>query len=211
MRFSCKVAALCLVAFGAALPALGQNLVTDPGFEQPDITDNFSYRPTGGAWTFVGDAGLTDPPSGFSGTPAPQGTQYAFLQNGNGAAGGTGSSSISQTISGFVVGQEYQVNFQYTARGCCGPTQNANPFEVRINDVAIRPAFTPPTQESFIAGGTPFFTASDETLTLSFVGMGSPGNDVTTFLDAIEIVPEPGTLSVLGLAGLGLLARRRRA
>src|SRR5687768_6622912 len=92
---------------GIAVPALGQT-VADSGFEDPNITDNFQYNPTG---AFVGLSGLTDPPSGFSAIPAPQGSQYAFLQQGNGTfqdiAGGPVASYINRNVLGLTEGLQY--------------------------------------------------------------------------------------------------------
>lgn len=204
MRFTHCLTALGLVAAGAALPATAQT-VADPGFELPDINDNYAYRPTGSPWTFTGDAGVIDAPSDFDrNDPAPEGSQYAFVQGESGF--------ISQDVSGFVVGQQYQIGFQYVARSCCGPTANANPFNV-LADGAVVGTFTPPQQTdtgTFTFGQTAPFTANDTTLTIAFDGLGVPGNDTTTFLDAIQIVPEPTAPAVMAAAALGLAAGRRR-
>lgn len=55
-----------------------------------------------------------------------------------------------------------------------------------------------------IADDTGTFTLGANTFSLNYNG-GPSGNDVI-----LQVVPEPGTLSLVALAGVGLLARRRR-
>ena len=64
----------------------------DAGFERPSAgpagaDGSYIYGPTGSAWTFAGDAGVTANGSGFTcGNPAaPEGAQVAFLQGGSGS------------------------------------------------------------------------------------------------------------------------------
>ena len=70
---------------------------------------SFQYRPTGSAWTFTGDAGISGNDSGFTAgnPPAPQGTQVAFLQE---------TGSFSQTVAGWAAGT-YVLTFDAAQRG----------------------------------------------------------------------------------------------
>src|SRR3954451_20383223 len=78
---------LSVVAQGGSLAQ-----IADPGFEKPaQGFGTFAYRPTGSAWTFTTNAGLSASGSGFSrnNPVAPEGNQVAFIQ-----ATGT----VSQTV-----------------------------------------------------------------------------------------------------------------
>src|SRR5687767_2194921 len=113
---------------GLAVPVLGQT-VNDSGFEEINLTDNFQYNPSG---AYVGNAGVTDPPSGFSNVASPEGTQYAFVQQGNGTLG-AGGSYVNRNVFGLTEGQQYLVTFAAAGRGGAGP----NPINVVVNGSTI--------------------------------------------------------------------------
>ena len=71
---------LTLLAVFAANHVQAQ-VVTHGSFETPEIpTNTFIYQPAGGAWTFEGNSGIIDPPSGFGAPTAPDGSQVGFIQ-----------------------------------------------------------------------------------------------------------------------------------
>src|SRR5688500_17815932 len=174
-------AAAALVA--VAVPAFGQT-VNDSGFEEVNITDNFQYNPSG---AYVGNAGVTDPPSGFGAIPAPEGTQYAFVQQGNGTLG-AGGSYVNRNVFGLTEGQQYTVTFAAAGRDAGGP----NPINVVVNNTVIGTAT--PTNGVFADFTTGPFTATNVVPTdLFFVGVGAGGQDITSFIDnvRVNVVPEP--------------------
>lgn len=194
-----------IALMGMAVPALGQS-VGDGGFEAPDLTDSFQYNPTG---DFVGTAGLTDPPSPFSAIAAPEGTQYALLQQGNGTLSSPGASYINRNLFDLTEGHQYTITFAAAGRDGAGP----NPINVVVNGNVIGTGITP-VNGTFGDFTTLPFTATNATPTdLFFVGVGAGGADITSFIDNVRIavVPEPAAVGLLAMSGLGLLARRRRA
>src|SRR5258708_6764472 len=80
-------------------------------FETPNVSGSFfEYNPSiaeqgGAGWTFLNLSGITAGQVGFAGPAAPNGAQYAFLQNANGS-----TSQIAQTVSGFTDGT-YTLSF----------------------------------------------------------------------------------------------------
>lgn len=131
------------------------------------------------------------------------------------------STSISQTITGLVVGQQYLLTF-YQAAGqqdtFKGPTtewwQVTFGSQVQTSDVFSLPqGGTGPWQAQSMT-----FTASSTSQLLSFLAKGTPnGAPPIAFLDGVSMqaVPEPSSiaLAALGLVGVigGQLRRSRRA
>ena len=105
--------------------------LTNTSFENTNWTgwtsrgNNYAYNPTGAGmgWSFSGNAGVTKHGYGVdtsysvngqdqgSGDNPPEGDWEAFLQSGYGTNG-----SMSQTISGFVAGQSYDISLFAKAR-----------------------------------------------------------------------------------------------
>ncbi|MDF1739370.1 MAG: VCBS domain-containing protein, partial [Verrucomicrobiales bacterium] len=132
-------------------------------------------------WTHVGSAGLNHSGAGGPGTPfannGDNSSTVAFIQR---------DGSISQTVSGLVVGQQYALLFDYNERAGGGA-----PDSTTVSATIAGATFTD-SNNSPVGGSnsyrqaTLFFTATatSETLTISSI---SNGGDQTTLIDNVRI------------------------
>lgn len=231
----CALAGLCGVA--------SANLVQNGGFEQTTLTGssqitntgtvsnwstngfNFLFKPgtadSTGAINFEEPVALTlwGPNSGSNNglKDSPSGGNWIA------ADGGYEVGAIVQTINNLVVGQKYQLSFDWAAAqqsGYYGPTTEkwivslgAQAFSTPILSTASQ-GFQSWRQQVFT------YTATSTSEVLSFLAAGTPiGNPPFSLLDNVQLnavqtnaVPEPDSLP-LAFTGLGLvaLASRRRS
>lgn len=125
---------------------------------------------------------------------------------------------VSQTIKNLKIGNTYTLTFDYAfgqQTGFSGPTQQSlgetlggQSWDSGTVNVANHD-FTGWTQV------TQTFTATSTTATLSFLAASTPQVPPFAMISNVSLtgVPEPAVWSmmILGMAGLGGLARRRRA
>ncbi|MBN2580040.1 MAG: PEP-CTERM sorting domain-containing protein [Pirellulales bacterium] len=211
----------------------GANLVTNGSFETPAYeTVTHALNETGAGWTFtsvesslgvglVGSGIDRGDPYGINSNSVPfSGDQQAFLQ-GQDPEGGT--CSISQVVSGFVVGQQYQLSFQaegmtYSVYASGSRLYEGNPFTVTIDGNPVtfggvdKTLVDPSAAYEFYVSDP--FTATSETMELLFADLANqPYYHVAVIDDvAITVIPEPASIILLigaALAG-GLLWLRRR-
>ncbi|MFO0846998.1 MAG: fibronectin type III domain-containing protein [Gemmataceae bacterium] len=158
-------------------PAAG---VLGGGFEAPAVGGNtygaFRYAPTGTAWAFAGQAGVSGNGSGFTaGNPAaPEGTQVGFLQN-----AGAVTQAVTVAAGSFVIG------LQAAQRGNYQPSGPQTVQVVVDGGVVgtVRPAGT-----GYTGYTTPAFTLAAGTHTVELRGANTAG-DSTAFVDAVTLSP----------------------
>lgn len=196
-------AALAAALFCAA-PMAQANLVTNGGFDVSVPSNG-----TGGGWTATGN----DFNGGWRATGGNAGGY--FIINAAGAAGS--DPAIEQLLSGLTIGETYLVSGDFTNRyGCCGAVgSTALSFGV---DIAPGGQLTqlayPGSYPNWYSFSTAF-TATQTSHTVRFTAERN-GSDVEYAIDNISVVaqvPEPATLTLVGLALLaltGLNMRRRQ-
>jgi len=139
-----------------------------------------------------------------------------------GADGAYQTGPIFQTINGLTAGQKYDVGFYWAGAQQHGYSGvNTEQFVVSLGGQSISTAvysnpshgFSGWKHEDFI------FTATSGSEVLKFLAVGTPtGVPPFSLLDGVTMnavggVPEPATwtMMILGVGGIGAIARRRRA
>jgi hypothetical protein len=184
---SLRAAVLALTCF-CAIGTAHANIITVANwdFESPDVPGSFQYNPTSAGWTFNNLSGVAANGSGFLVENAPDG-QAGFVQN-----SAAQTSSLTQTLSGFLSGNFYTVRF--IAQGRQGGAYGTNPLEVQLGGQTLTFTYNN-TQLVDPIAGTTFYTYSSVPITglngsalLSFTGTANPvGGDTTTFIDNVQV------------------------
>lgn len=202
---------------GFSIPASAAN-ITNGSFE---ADGNFSGTCNGGGATGW-SGGFEICGVGYFGAAAPPNGNNFFI-----IGGGTdcpACSALSQTITGLTSGLSYAVTFFLTAEGFVTPNTAE---QVTVSMASGSPTgsqiFTAPA----VPSGNPIwsswaqfvytFQANSTSATIQFHQTGPQGSDDAA-IDAVSIaqvgtsVPEPGTLSLLGLglASVGWAALRKK-
>ncbi len=158
--------------------------VANPSFESP-VTSTFTYRPSGGSWTFAGNAGIQK----TWGTAIAPGSQSAFLQTAGGAdAGANGiDGSMSQTVN-FVSPGTYSMSFLIAQRG----TKGVLPVSVSVDGVLISSVAHTPSNvlgANFFSAVTtaPFTINATGNHTIKLTATASAGNDLEALIDNVTI------------------------
>ena len=166
---------VCLMAAQADATTISAPQFFNPYFSTPVYTNSWAYLngSTTGGWTFAptsygGNSGISGNGSGgwYDPSTLPSGTtQAAFLQGG----------AISQTVSGFVVGQQYTVSFDMAQRPNFTPDQ----ITVAVGGANLN-TFTPGTT-IFTNVTTAQFTAASTSLNVAFNGYPVTSCDPTYY------------------------------
>jgi hypothetical protein len=188
---------------------LAANLVTNGGFETGDLT----------GWTASPNSGL--PFVGASGTIGDlfnlvpyQGQYFGALGYNDGI---TGYGTVSQTVP-TIPGDNYTFSFAYFVEPSNGngPTELTATFGSQtaislINDNSF--TSDPITNDVNWATYSHVFTATSASTTISFYGINDPYYNGIDSVSVTFFSPEPSSVALLSLAGVGLVftVRRRKA
>ncbi|RMH28311.1 MAG: choice-of-anchor C family protein [Planctomycetota bacterium] len=199
---------LCLMAIAAMSPIAGANLIVNGSFENSTLNPGSTWIPMGGGntaitgWTTWG-AGID-----YLGTiiAASDGVRSVDINN---VSSGGGIEQTFATQAGWL----YTVEFDLSANMYGGPT----PKVLRVSAAGQSDQF----EFDYVAAGSTAANPAWERITWSFVGTGSSatlrfegisGGVYGAAIDNVVVTgvaPTPGSVALLGLAGL-LTGRRRR-
>ncbi|HEY2356695.1 MAG TPA: PEPxxWA-CTERM sorting domain-containing protein [Phenylobacterium sp.] len=145
-------------------------------------------------------------------TPSPDGGAFVGLDGDLLAEG-----SISQVITGLVVGQTYTLTFNWAASQLVNRTlPTTEELHVTFGNSSYDTAIMHEPSQGFSGWLTESvsFKADATTQTLKFLSIGSPnGEPPIALLDGVSLtVPEPSTwaMMLVGFGGIGAMVRRRR-
>lgn len=203
---------MAAIAFGTSSASAG-NIVINGSFEDPIVTNGAKwdiFTPGIPGWT------LSRGPSielhrGVNGWLPAEGRQYVELDSDIDGPGGPmhgddASSAIYQDLS-TLPGVWYDLEFAFSPR----PGVSDNALEVwwggsLIDTITASGAGLSNTQWTY---HTYQVQASGATTRLEFGDAGA-SNSLGTFLDDVRVVPEPGSIALLAVAGVIAVSRRRR-
>ncbi|HEY7086685.1 MAG TPA: PEP-CTERM sorting domain-containing protein [Tepidisphaeraceae bacterium] len=216
MRKILSIAAMGLMVL-ASSQAFGQNLLANPGFEDPVTSDGYPFA---GSWeAFSGGAGASAGNSSTTPRSGAQDVQLSIANTDNTFAGVfqdvpglTAGQSV--TFSGFHMSPSNPLDLTSEIRIEWRSNTNNDPTSVEIsrtgnlNPVAGAGSYVPFSLNANVPAGATVARVVYAIQTFS----GGPTNNGIVFLDDFSVtVPEPSTIAMIGvgLVGLGGLRRPR--
>ena len=173
---------------GGTAPAVSGVLdFKNPGFELPVLAAGTNAEPLSPAYVWTGEPGL-GVANGNSdwGTAAEAGSQYAFLQSSYVNVYQQGS--CQQTVSGFTIGQSYEVTFWMAQRTGLFPTAGTA-VSLTANSTVIFPATLPTADGNWKQFTSTPFIATKGSYTFEFLAaVPLSGTNQATLLDEVHIV-----------------------
>jgi hypothetical protein len=175
-----------------SLPSATAIAIPNAGFEAPVIPPpGYEYNPPGASWTFV-NSGIIQ--GGTFAPPAAEGIQVGFI---------TTTGSLSQALTGFVAGVNYDVKFKASRQYAA----DLPDFDVYLD--AINLGRIAPTSAAFQQFSLPF-AAGQTSYTLKFQGVNTAGETISVMIDDVQITPAAGGIGrPPGRGGVAYLPRLR--
>ena len=182
--------------------------IVNAGFETPSLVDSQAIFTVAG-WVNSGDSGTFDPHAAALASGAPEGENVAFASH--------GSPTISQ-----ILGATAQANTLYTLTMLVGHRLDTHSFggyqsELWAGGTMLAQdnnSLSPPEGQFllsmiqyFVAAGDP---VAGSALQIRFRSLGYQTVFDDVRLDAVERVPEPALLALLGVGGVAVARRIRR-
>ena len=190
----------CLAGMCGAMPLLADSIpVANPSFQADNFPTYPGYLGQGGnpaAITGWGGGGINGSDIG-AGSPFadngayPDGTRVAFIQS---------AGALTQTLSGFTVGQTYWVQVWTNARNCCGDVPQVSASlggQTLLAPQSIQP----------VGGSAPYYlanftwTATSASAALSIGSQAAAGGDASAVFDAVAVIQRGANEVVLANPG----------
>ena len=177
----------------------GEVVIFNPSFEASGTGLSFpGYLPNIAGWNRTtgagGNSAINTAGGPFSNGFLPEGGNHAVLQN---------TASLSQQLSGVVIGNSYRLTLDYYGRDGTAPTGL-----ITIDGKTALSGLIPNSGGQLSLSYDFVAASSNPTLSIANLGVGA---DSSLLFDKISlrVIPEPGS-SLLALLGTVLLYRRRR-
>ncbi len=204
----------------------GSSFYKDSWSNTPDVWrgSNFASDTPFSSFSWVGGLPQTSPDGGTFVMMLARTVPFSPIPPGNERFG----EAIFQTVSGFILGHEYEISVYTSAAPLAGPDTNQYVSEISqlfldfystTDDPTLDPGVTIPIMrlEFPETGGNPFewqlqslrFTPVEENMVLVF-NNGYKGADSVLLIDGISIIPEPSSALLALLGGSLSMFRRRR-
>jgi hypothetical protein len=151
--------------------------ISDCNFENPALAaGNYAIDPTGGAWTFAGEALITSNSSAFHPPAAPIGTQAGIVK------AGSGTGTISQAVTGWQAGVTYTLTLSAAER--CDGTGSGPTFQLSLDSQLLGSY----SATSCTYTDTSFtFTTTAGSHTLTFQSQPGTDFDTSSFIDNLRL------------------------